>query len=55
MKIEALGVLSCLCLTGTSGAQKRKAPAYPLIMHNINKAGPQRQCGGLFEQIQYKF
>lgn len=53
MKIEPLGVLSCLCLTGASGARERKAPAYPLTMYNTNSADPQRQCVSLFERIQH--
>jgi hypothetical protein len=38
MKIEVLRVLSCLCLTGTSGEQEREA-----TMHHTNKANPQQQ------------
>jgi hypothetical protein len=50
MKIEALKVLSCFYLAGTSGTLERKAPAYPLTMHNTIK-----QIHNGRERLQHKF
>lgn len=50
MNIETFKVLSCFYRPGTSGAQEKKAPAYPLTMHNIKK-----QTHNGHERLQHKF